>query len=153
MVYSKPPFAGTETVLKYLARYTHRVALSNQRLVRLEGDTVVLSWQDYRHHGRRRLLHLPADELIRRFLQHVLPEGFVRIRYYGLFANRHRDAGALPGAGAWGPLAEPAPSPEARQQQICPICGEGKLRIVGQLAGLGGPQAPARERAPPCRVA
>src|SRR6185295_18526702 len=89
-VYSKPPFGGPEQVLAYLARYTHRVAITNQRLVRLEGDSVVFTWKDYAHGGVQREMSLPAEEFIRRFLLHVLPDRFVRIRYYGLLANRCR---------------------------------------------------------------
>ncbi|MCB1033341.1 MAG: transposase, partial [Acidobacteria bacterium] len=154
VVYCKPPFAGPETVLKYLSRYTHRVALSNQRLVRLEGDTVALTYKDYRHGGQQRLLRLPAAELIRRFLQHVLPSGFVRIRYYGLLANRHRAEALRRCREA---LGVPPPEDEVQAQDspswTCPICGEGKLRIV---EWIGGPRAAAtlsRERAPPCCAA
>jgi hypothetical protein len=151
VVYSKPPFAGPEAVLKYLARYTHRVALSNQRLVGLEGDTVALSWKDYRHNGRRRLLHLPAEELIRRFLQHVLPEGFVRIRYYGFFANRHR-AEALERCRQLlkaPPSDEASPAKEERPPQVCPTCGEGTLKIVDRIAAPRSPGPATRGRAPP----
>jgi hypothetical protein len=90
VVYSKPPFGGPEKVLGYLARYTHRVAISNSRLVRVDADEVVFTWKDYAHGGRRRELSLSAHEFIRRFLLHVLPDHFVRIRYYGLLANRCR---------------------------------------------------------------
>ncbi|MDY7093620.1 MAG: IS91 family transposase [Acidobacteriota bacterium] len=155
VVYCKPPFAGPERVLKYLSRYTHRVALSNQRLLRMESDTVVLTYKDYRHGGRWRLLRLRAEELIRRFLQHVLPSGFVRIRYYGLLANRHRAEalrlcrealGASPPEGV--PVEEASPPSWA-----CPHCGEGNLRIVGRVSRREAPAALLRERAPPCRAA
>ncbi len=155
VVYSKPSFERPETVLKYLARYTHRVAFSNQRLVRLDGETVVLTWKDYRHRGRRRLLHLPADEFIRRFLLHVLPEGFVRIRYYGLFANRYR-AENLERCRELLRVdrqADPTTPPEKCPPQICPSCGEGNLRIVGQVANHLESHGSAQERAPPCRAA
>jgi hypothetical protein len=155
VVYAKPPFEGPERVLKYLASYTHRVALSNRRLVRLEGDTVALTYKDYRHGGRRRLLRLPAQELIRRFLQHVLPRGFVRIRYYGLLANRHREEAlrrcrevlkAVP------PEREHREPPEG-PTWTCPACGEGRLKIVGWLEAPGGQTPGCRGRAPPCRAA
>src|SRR4051812_12155356 len=88
VVYAKPPFGGPEQVLKYLARYTHRVAISNQRLTALEGDAVEFLWKDYAHKAKQKSMRLEAVELIRRFLLHVLPSGFVRIRHYGFLANR-----------------------------------------------------------------
>jgi hypothetical protein len=90
VVYAKPPFAGPEKVLEYLARYTHRVAISNERLICLEDDEVVFRYKDYARGGAWRTRRLAAEELIRRFLQHVLPDHFVRIRYFGMLANRHR---------------------------------------------------------------
>ena len=89
VVYAKEPFAGPEVVLKYLARYTHRVALSNRRLLRLEEGTVEFTAKDYAVGGQRRLVRLSADEFLRRWVQHVLPAGFV-IGHYGLLANRGR---------------------------------------------------------------
>jgi len=91
VVYAKPPFAGPEQVLAYVARYTHRIAISNERLISVADGTVRFRWRDYRHGDRRRTMTLTADEFIRRFLLHVLPGGFQRIRYYGLLANRRRD--------------------------------------------------------------
>ena len=90
VVYTKPPFGGAKQVLKYLARYTHRVAISNQRLVSLEHGTVRFRWKDYKHGNRQRTCTLDAVQFLRRFLLHVLPKGFMRIRYYGFLANRHR---------------------------------------------------------------
>jgi hypothetical protein len=87
---ARPPFGSPEQVLTYLARYTHRIAISNPRLVRLEDGQVTFTYKDYTQDGRRREMTLAAEEFIRRFLLHVLPAGFVRIRYYGLLANRHR---------------------------------------------------------------
>ncbi len=92
VVYSKPPFGGAERGLQYLARYTHRVAISDDRLRRLEDDRVVFDWKDYRDDSQMKVTSLEAVEFLRRFLMHVLPSGFHRIRYYGLFANRHRAA-------------------------------------------------------------
>ena len=89
VVYSQPPFGGPDRVLKYLARYTHRVAISNSRLQRLEGDTVVFTVKD-RATGRECEDRLEAVEFLRRFIQHILPKGFVRIRSYGLLAHRCR---------------------------------------------------------------
>jgi hypothetical protein len=90
VVYAKPPFGGPEQVLAYLGRYTHRVAIANSRLIGLTDDTVAFRWKDYRHHGKSKLMTLGADEFIRRFLLHTLPDGFHRIRHYGFLANRHR---------------------------------------------------------------
>ncbi len=91
VVYCKPPFGSPEQVLAYLARYTHRVAISNQRLIRLDGEGVTFTWKDYARGQRLQQMTLPGEEFLRRFLLHVLPDRFVRIRYYGLLANRHRE--------------------------------------------------------------
>ena len=91
VVYSKPPFGGPEQVLDYLGRYTHRVAISNDRLVHLEDGKVTFRWKDYRQGDLQKLMTLEAEEFIRRFLLHVLPSGFVRIRHFGLLANCHRE--------------------------------------------------------------
>jgi len=90
VVYAKPPFAGPTQVLQYLARYTHRVAISNQRLLALTDGRVSFRWKDYRHPQRPKVMTLSAEEFIRRFLLHTLPKGFQRIRYYGFCANAHR---------------------------------------------------------------
>ena len=90
VVYAKPPFGGPQHVLEYLGRYTHRVAISNNRLVDFDGDKVQFRWKDYRHDSRQKVMCLEAPEFIRRFLLHVLPSGLQRIRHYGLLANRHR---------------------------------------------------------------
>ena len=90
VVYAKPPFGGPEHVLNYLARYTHRVAISNHRLVAFQNDRVSFRWKDYAHGGKQKIMTVSADEFLRRFLIHVLPKGLVRIRHFGLFANRRR---------------------------------------------------------------
>ena len=90
MVYAKPPWNGPENALKYLARYTHRVAIANARLQSIDDGQVTFNYKDYRHQHRQRTLTLSATEFIRRFMMHVLPNGFMRIRYYGFLANRHR---------------------------------------------------------------
>jgi len=90
VVYAKPPFGGPHQVLEYLGRYTHRVAISNQRLAAFEDGQVSFRWKDYRHHDRSKVMTVPAEEFIRRFLLHTLPPGFQRIRHCGLLANRHR---------------------------------------------------------------
>jgi hypothetical protein len=90
VVYAKPPFAGPEEVLKYVARYTHSVAISNNRLIDINDGKVQFRWKDYRDDNRHKTMTLAADEFIRRFLLHVLPDGFQRIRYFGFLANRYR---------------------------------------------------------------
>jgi hypothetical protein len=92
VVFAKRPFAGPEQVLAYLARYTHRVAIANSRLISLSDRKVCFRWRDYRHDGKGKAMTLQAGEFIRRFLMHTLPDGFHRIRHYGLFANGHRAA-------------------------------------------------------------
>ena len=90
VVYAKAPFGGPEHVLQYLARYTHRVAISNHRLLSVDGDHVTFRWKDYAHHSTSRAMTLTLEEFLRRFLQHVLPKGLPRIRYFGWLANRRR---------------------------------------------------------------
>ena len=90
VVYAKRPFAGPAAVSAYLSRYTHRVAISNSRLIDMTGDQVRFRWRDYRHHNKSKVMTLAADEFIRRFLLHTLPHGFHRIRHYGFLGNRHR---------------------------------------------------------------
>jgi hypothetical protein len=90
VVYAKKPFAGPRHVLEYLARYTHRVALTNDRLLDLRDGIVRLRWRDYAHRGRKKVLRLAGSDLLGRFLLHVLPRGFCRLRHYGLLANRHK---------------------------------------------------------------
>jgi hypothetical protein len=90
VVYAKPPFGGPEHVLQYLARYTHRVAISNHRIIDVNHTHVTFRWKDYAHHSKPRTMSLPHEEFLRRFLQHVLPKGFPRFRYFGFLANRRR---------------------------------------------------------------
>ena len=145
VVYAKPPFAGPEQVLGYLGRYTHRVAIANSRLVGLDDGQVSFTWKDYRQDGRTKVMTLPADEFIRRFLQHTLPDGFHRIRHIGFLANRHRTAKLVLCRELLG--APPPDQPPSRRWQdrlrhftgqaidICPCCG-------GQM--LPGPTLPPR---------
>jgi len=90
VVYAKPPFAGPQQVVNYVGRYTHRVAISNHRIVDIEGGEVKFTWRDYRNNNQQKTMTLSADQFIGRFLLHVLPSGFQRIRYYGFLGNRHR---------------------------------------------------------------
>ena len=120
VVHCKAPFAGPEQVLRYLSRYTHRVAISNRRLVAADGDGIAFRWKDYRTNGpgRWKTMRLHPHEFIRRFLLHVLPRGFHRIRHYGLFANAHR-AESIATARALLDVAAPAADPQ-KQSDAAP---------------------------------
>ena len=141
VVYAKKPFGGPAQVLAYLGRYTHRVAIANSRLVSLDQGKVSFRWKDYRHHDKPKLMTLSADEFIRRFLLHVLPDGFHRIRHYGLLANGHRVAKLARCRLLLAAPTLPTPDPTADYRQryhcltghsldICPGCG-------GAMASLG----------------
>jgi hypothetical protein len=164
VVYAKAPFGGPQAVLTYLSRYTHRVAIANSRLVVADAETVTFRWKDYRAAGRNRqkLMTLATDEFLRRFLLHVLPKGFHRIRHYGLFANaaRVRNVEAIRRSlNATPPGDEQAPAGEAQDnednpsigrtlRQPCPCCGGPMIVIETFQRG----QTP-RARAPPVRSA
>jgi Putative transposase/Transposase zinc-binding domain len=133
VVYAKPPFGGAEHVLNYLARYTHRVAISNHRLVAFKEDRVSFRWKDYASGGKQKVMTLSADEFLRRFLIHVLPRGLVRIRHFGLFANRRRAASLLRCRALLGTMAssqQPAPSSHTR----CSVCS-GDMLIIERMTG------------------
>ena len=137
VVYAKPPFGSPAHVLHYLARYTHRVAISNHRLVAVTDDTVSFRWKDYRHGSQMRTLTLDVDEFLRRFLLHVLPKRFVRIRYFGLLAPRCRTARSRDVSHASWPSRRHHPSPRrpsahATRSWPCPRCGA-PMRIVERL--------------------
>lgn len=142
VVYCKPPFGGPQQVLAYLANYTHRIAISNSRIVSFDGERVGFRYRDYAHGNAEKLLTLDADEFLRRFLLHVLPSRLVRIRYYGFLANRSRAhsidlARRLIG----GRFLPPVPK-LSTDDHPCPQCRCGTLRIIGLV--------PA-ERPPPSR--
>ena len=139
VVYSKPPFGGPEHVLRYLGAYTHRVAISNHRLVALADGNVTFRWRDSAHGNKKRLMTLPVEEFLRRFLLHLLPRGFVRIRNFGFLANRQRamllplcfrllqDAAEISATTA-SPVADPSHS-----LCNCPVCG-GTMHVVERLS-------------------
>ena len=145
VVYSKPPRGGPDQVLKYLARYTHRVAISNQRLIALEDGKVRFRWKDYAHGGAAKTMALNPVEFIRRFLLHVLPSGFVRIRHYGFLANRMRHDKLALCRALLGVKSTPEPMAseasgepkEPREPQtgtsVCPCCGVGRMVIIDVL--------------------
>jgi hypothetical protein len=121
VVYAKPPFGGPEHVLNYLARYTHRVAISNHRLLAFQNDRVSFRWKDYAHGGKQKIMTVSADEFLRRFLIHVLPKGLVRIRHFGLFANRRRGS-MLTRCRALLCAHDRATHAEITVQMRCPVC-------------------------------
>jgi len=151
VVYAKRPFGGPEQVLDYLGRYTHRVALSNNRLVSFTNDEVRFRYKDYAHGNRRKLMTLQPTEFMRRFLLHVLPTGFMRIRHYGLIANRAKRE-KLPQArhALHQPSAPTLPIPEALEAfwlrvanldiHLCPHCNIGRMVVIGPIrASLARP--------------
>ena len=150
VVYAKPPFGGPQQVLKYLARYTHRVAISNRRLVALQNGSVTFRWKDYAHGNQPAMMTLQATEFIRRFLLHVLPKGLVRIRHFGFLANRCRRQKislcrkllhvALPTKPQGCNPRDDSLTTEQEAKPIdrCPVCKVGRLRLVEILL----PQAP-----------
>jgi hypothetical protein len=152
-VYTKPPFSGPQAVLAYLARYTHRVAISNSRLIALDERGVTFRFKDYRRNGQAqyRTMTLGADEFIRRFLLHVLPKGFHRIRHYGLLASasckaniaRARALMAAPIPEVNPPAAHDTADPDATtdHRPPCPCCG-GRMIIVEVFARGGTPRGP-----------
>jgi Putative transposase len=125
VVYAKPAFGGPTHVLRYLGRYTHRVAISNQRLLSFDGHSVSFRWKDYAHGNKQRIMTLTAIEFLRRFCQHVLPRGFVRIRHFGYLASAHRTA--LLARARLQLARQPRPNPGITNPQLatwrCPRCG------------------------------
>ena len=154
VVYSKPPFDGPARVLDYVGRYTHRVALSNDRILAVEDGRVRFRWRDYRHGRRLRSMTLSAEEFIRRFLLHVLPRGFHRIRHCGFLASRHRQrklALCRRLLGMPPPEAPPAPPPDYRDRYEeltgdplwqCPACRRGRMLVIETLEPAAEPPPP-----------
>ena len=141
VVYAKPPLGGPEQVLDYLSRYTHRVAISNNRLLQLDDGKVSFRYKDYRHHGKQKTMILAAEEFIRRLLLHVLPAGFQRIRQYGLLSSRSRSIKlTLCRQLLRAPMVEPlvvSVNWRARYEAItgesldrCPICHQGCMTLI-----------------------
>jgi Putative transposase/Transposase zinc-binding domain len=147
VVYAKKPFGSPQTVLDYLGRYTHRVALSNDRILNVQNGLVTLSYRDRKDGDRKKALPLEAHEFIRRFLLHVLPEGFMRVRHFGFLANRSKKQALtqcrkLLGAN---PVTLQSPSESAKDLLLritrvdlsrCPCCCEGTMTVVGDLPAL-----------------
>ena len=158
VVYAKPPFAGPQQVVDYVGRYTHRVAISNHRIVDIEDGQVKFHWRDYRNHSQQKTMTLSAEEFIRRFLLHVLPNGFHRIRYYGFLGNRYRKQKLehcrqlLNMASPNESFSEPQPRKDYRDRyqkltghslRECPVCHRGRMITVKLLAkGRSPPTIP-----------
>jgi hypothetical protein len=153
VVYAKRPFAGPEQVLDYVGRYTHRVAISNNRLLDIAEGKVTFRYKDYRHDAQNKTMRLEAEEFIRRFLLHVLPEGFQRIRYYGFLANRYREQKLAHCRELLGmPSCEPSASEAAKDYperykeltgcslRECPVCHQGRMLVIEIL-----PRSPHRQ--------
>jgi hypothetical protein len=151
VVYAKPPWGGPEQVLKYLSRYTHRVAIANSRLVFVGNGVVRFRYKDYAAGGTTKVMELEAEEFLRRFLLHVVPPGFVRIRHCGLLASRTRQDKltrcrqllAVVAAAATSLLPPcnpetPAAGPEITSPALCPACGVGRLRVIEILTPYQG---------------
>jgi hypothetical protein len=148
VVYAKAPFAGPEQVLDYVGRYTHRVAISNNRLLDIDNDQIRFRWKDYRHGDQVKTMTLTSEEFIRRFLLHVLPNGFRRIRYYGFLGNRHREEklavcrrllgmqmaeSATPGSPPETNYLDRYEDLTGRSLRQCPQCGRGTMVVVQVL--------------------
>jgi Putative transposase/Transposase zinc-binding domain len=151
IVYAKPPFGGPEYVLQYLGRYTHRVAISNHRLVSFTNGQVTFRWRDSAHNNEQKLMTLSLDEFLRRFLLHLLPKGFVRIRHFGFLANRQRPTllplcftalGSLPAQ----TQSEASADHPSGDRQLCPYCGA-PMVVVERLTA-----AQIQLRSPPILV-
>src|ERR1700761_4871253 len=141
VVYAKPPFGGPQHVLHYLARYTHRVAISDHRLVNFAEGRVTFRWKDYAHGSKQKLMTVTAEEFLRRFLLHVLPHGFVRIRFFGFLANRRRKT-LLPLCRQLLQAAPPSCSPDSIQPKACsravwqcPRCS-GSMLLMQRLSAI-----------------
>jgi hypothetical protein len=157
VVYCKPPFGGPQQVLEYLSRYTHRVAISNDRLVRMDNEQVVFRYRDRAHGDRLREMTLPGEEFVRRFLLHVLPDRFVRIRSYGLLSTRSRGRDLARCRHLLGVESSQEPAREERESwsellerltgidpTLCPACRQGHVRLRRELPAEHRPA-----RAPP----
>src|SRR6201997_1512552 len=155
VVYAKRPFAGPEQVLDYVGRYTHRVAISNNRLLDIAEDKVTFRYKDYRQEAQQKTMTVEAEEFVRRFLLHVLPEGFQRIRYYGFLANRYREEKLarcrelLDMPAPEQPALEGAKDYRERYQELigpslgeCPVCHQGRMLVIEIL-----PRSPHRKTA------
>jgi len=151
VVYAKPPFAGPQQVLDYVGRYTHRIAISDSRLLDIDDGQVRFRYKNYRDNNSQKTMTLPAGEFIRRFLLHVLPTGFHRIRYYGFLGNRHRTEKLARCRQLLGTSASETPASTlptdyrdryqaltGRSLRVCPMCHDGQMLVIEQVAPASG---------------
>ena len=142
VVYTKPWLTHPETVVEYLARYSHRIAISDRRILGIEGGEVEVSYKDYQEGNRWKVMQLPGEELIRRYLLHVLPKGLMRIRHYGFLANRCRKAKLEQIRQLLAQPSETETADDPRSQRnrdegwLCPKCRQGHLQIMQALAPI-----------------
>jgi hypothetical protein len=160
VVYAKPPFGGANKVLDYLSRYTHRIAISNHRLLEMKDGKVSFLWRDYKQGNRNRIMTLPVEEFIRRFLLHVLPSGFMRIRYYGFLSNRYRAQNLQQCNKLLSVSQDESEEPQtldwkARYElvtgeaiDLCPLCRQGHLITIQRFR----PGQFASQRPPPLKA-
>lgn len=137
VIYCKRPFLGPWQVIEYLGRYTHKIAISNHRLKNLDNGAVTFSVKDYRHGGRKSLMCLPDAEFIRRFSQHILPKGFVRIRHYGILSSYHKKVTIAELQKILGAVR--LKKKEPLQHRLCPVCKKGKLVTITVFTARGPP--------------
>jgi hypothetical protein len=153
VVYAKRPFAGPEQVLDYVGRYTHRVAISNNRLLDIDNQRVTFRYKDYRHDSQQKTMTLHAEEFIRRFLLHVLPDGFQRIRYYGFLGNRYREEklarcrellgmplSELPALDTTKDYRDRSEELTGASLRTCPVCHRGHMVSMAILPPQPNPQ-------------
>jgi hypothetical protein len=144
VVYCKPPFKNSAYVLEYLSRYSHKVAISNNRIIKVENGYVTFKWRDYKNNSKQKLMVVTAEEFIRRFLFHILPERFVKIRYFGILGNRNKNTKLLTCKKLTGAIFSPVPKEKlsplelmlkltGKDISICTVCGYGKLKKISIL--------------------
>ena len=140
VIYAKKPFAGPEQVVRYLGRYTHRIAISNHRIKSLRDGMVTFGWKDYRKSGKKGMMILTASEFLRRFCLHILPWGFVRLRHYGILASRNKTTALAQARNSLG-VEAPLPPPETDWKELlfkttgidldaCPCCKTGRMQTI-----------------------
>jgi hypothetical protein len=144
VVFCKKPFRNSTAIINYLGRYSHKVAISNERIIKIENDSVFFKWKDYKENGKHKIMSLSGNEFIRRFLLHVLPSGFFKIRYFGLFASRNRKLLLAKCKKAMGIKDKKSIYQGLSKMQIlkivsgidpeiCPCCKNGKMKPVINL--------------------
>lgn len=150
VVYAKKPFKNANHIVDYLGRYSHRVAIGNNRILGIEDDQVAFKWKDYKDHSKQKIMKLEAKKFIRRFLLHILPKGFCKIRYFGIFASRNRKTVLTLCSKALGYSFQKSRFAGLSWQQslklvsgidvsLCPVCKKGNMIMIAALSGYRGP--------------